>query len=131
MIALCVTARNVLRGLADVSEECAALIFTDPEEGGSNFLGNAAKCILDYALSQLERPYCGYSLLSKGQISCTSLHIVQIFSLTSKIFELVTKINKWISFHTLLLFINLLLNCLTVLLIQLIYVVKNYKTAND
>ena len=124
-------ARSVLSGLAEFSEEYAAFIFTHPKEGGSNFLRNAAKCMLDYTLSQLERPYCGYSLLSKGQISCTRLHIVQIFSLTSKIFVLVTKINKWTSFHALLLLINLLLSCLMVLLIKLIYMVKNYKTAND
>jgi hypothetical protein len=104
VIALCVMACSVVSGLTDVSEEYAAFIFTHPEEGDSNFLRDAAKCIVDYALSQLERQYCDYSLPSKGQISCTRLHIVQIFSLTSKIFELVTKINKWVSFHKLLLF---------------------------
>jgi hypothetical protein len=57
MIALCVMARSVLSELADVSEEYATFIFTHPEEEGSNFLRNGAKCVLDYALLQLGRTY--------------------------------------------------------------------------
>jgi len=51
MKALCVMARSVLSGLPDVLEGYAAFIFTHPKKGGSNFLRNTAKCILDYAVT--------------------------------------------------------------------------------